>query len=98
MQSTCSLRSPGIAAAALQSRALTVDVKEATIKRALTCIMILGLALILLAIYLAAFAELQNEMGMRGIKIIAAVAGGGLVLLIPSKVFLTLWLMMRRKQ
>jgi len=60
--------------------------------------MILGLALLLLAIYLATFAELQNKMGMQGIKIIAAVAGGGLILLIPSKIFLTLWLMMKENE
>ena len=72
--------------------------KDATIKRAVTCIMLLGLALILLAIYLAAFIELQNEMGMQGIKIIAAVAGSGLVLLLPAKIFLTLWLMMKGKE
>ena len=57
--------------------------------------MILGLLLLLLAIYLAVFAELQNSMGMQGIKIIAAIAGTGLILLIPSKIFLSLWLMMK---
>jgi Kef-type K+ transport system membrane component KefB len=72
------------------------QMKEKTIKLILTSAMFMGLALVALAIYLAAFAELQNEMGMTGIKIIAAVAGCGLILLLPSKIFLTLWLMMNK--
>ena len=67
--------------------------KDQTIKKLLTCAMFLGLALILIAIYLAVFAELHNVMGMKGVQIITAVAGGGLILLLPSKIFLTLWLM-----
>jgi hypothetical protein len=71
--------------------------KEQTIKRLLTCAMFLGLALVVVAIYLAAFAELHNVMGMKGIKIIAAIAGSGLILLLPAKIFLTLWLMMNKE-
>ena len=67
--------------------------KEETIKLCMTCSMFVGLSLVLVAIYLAVFAELHNSMGMKGIKIITALAGGGLILLLPSKIFLTLLLM-----
>ena len=60
--------------------------------------MFLGLMLVIVAIYLAVFAEIHNSMGMKGIKIIAAVAGGGLILLLPAKIFLTLLLMMNEKK
>lgn len=70
--------------------------KEATIKRLVTIAIATGLALVLVAIYLAAVLELHNTMGMQGIVIIASVAGTGLVLLIPSKIILTLWLMIRK--
>ncbi len=72
--------------------------KEASLKRIMTLVMFIGLALVLVAIYLAVFAQLHNSMGMKGIKIIAGVAGAGLVLLLPSKVFLTLLLMMSAKK
>jgi len=72
--------------------------KEETIKRTMTYIMFAGLTLLITAICLAVFAELHNSMGMKGIKIIAALAGGGLILLLPSKIFLTLLLMMNEKK
>jgi len=72
--------------------------KQETMKRLITCAMFVGLVLVLVAIYLAVFAELHNEMGMKGIKIIAAIAGSGLLLLLPSKILLTLWLMMGEKK
>jgi len=71
--------------------------KEETIKRLLTAAMFTGLALVMVAICLVVFADLHNTMGMQGIKIISAVAGAGLVLLLPSKIFLTLWLMMKKE-
>ncbi len=64
----------------------------------MTYIMFAGLTLVITAIYLAVFAEIHNSMGMKGIRIIAAVAGGGLILLLPSKIFLTLLLMMNEKK
>lgn len=72
--------------------------KEETLKRGMTLIMLVGLILVIVAIYLAVFAELHNSMGMKGIKIIAAVAGVGLIFLVPSKIFLTLLLMMNSKK
>jgi len=72
--------------------------KEETLKRGMTYIMFVGLALVIIAICLAVFADLHNTMGMKGIKIIVAFAGGGLILLVPSKIFLTLLLMMNEKK
>jgi hypothetical protein len=57
----------------------------------------LGLALVLFAIYLVVVADIHNVMGMKGVIIITAVTGCGLVLLLPSKIILTLWLMTKKK-
>ena len=67
--------------------------KEETLKRGMTFIMFLGLTLVIIAICLAMFADLHISMGMKGIQIIATIAGGGLILLSPAKLFLTLLLM-----
>lgn len=71
--------------------------KDKTIKRILTGAMFLGLGLLALAVCLVVFADLQNVMGMQGVKIITAVAGSGLILLLPAKLFLTLWLMSKKQ-
>ena len=67
--------------------------KDATLKRTVTIILFVGLGLVLVAIYLALVPKLQNTMGMQGVSIIAGVAGLGLVLMLPAKIMLTLWLM-----
>jgi hypothetical protein len=72
--------------------------KEETIKRTMTYIMFLGLALVIVAICLAVFAKLHLTMGMQGIMIIVLTAGSGLILLLPSKIFLTLLLMKNDKK
>lgn len=53
----------------------------------------IGLLLVIAAICLAVFAKLHISMGVRGVMIITATAGIGLILLLPSKLFLTLLLM-----
>jgi small neutral amino acid transporter SnatA (MarC family) len=67
--------------------------KDATLKRTVTVVLFVGLALVLTAIYLALVPKLQSTMGMQGVSIIAGVAGLGLVLMLPAKIMLTLWLM-----
>tara|TARA_R110001583_G_scaffold67490_7_gene192939 strand:- start:51468 stop:51695 length:228 start_codon:yes stop_codon:yes gene_type:complete len=48
----------------------------------------IGLICVLLAGYLAFFTELMDSMGTNGILIISLVAGFGLLLLVPSKIYL----------
>lgn len=56
-------------------------------------VMVVGLLLIMTAIFLAVFAELQVTMGVTGVFIITATFGFGLLMLLPSKIYLTLVLM-----
>ena len=58
----------------------------------------IGLLLVIAAICLAVFAKLHISMGVRGVMIITATAGIGLILLLPSKLFLTLLLMKQNKK
>jgi len=67
--------------------------KEETLQRTMKIIIGIGLLLVIAAICLAAFAKLHISMGVRGVMIITATAGIGLILLLPSKLFLTLLLM-----
>ncbi|MCB1614765.1 MAG: hypothetical protein KDI30_02010 [Pseudomonadales bacterium] len=60
--------------------------------------MFIGFALVVLAIYLVLVEQLHNRRGVEGIRIIAAVAGSGLLLLLPAKVFLTLLLMKNKSK
>lgn len=56
-------------------------------------IMIVGLLLFLTGVALALFAKLQVVMGLKGIAIIVALMGVGLLMLLPAKIYLTLILM-----
>jgi len=67
--------------------------KEETLQRTMKIIIGIGLLLVIAAICLAVFAKLHISMGVRGVMIITATAGIGLILLLPSKLFLTLLLM-----
>lgn len=67
--------------------------KESTLIRLMNLLMFLGLALIGTALYLIIIKQLHVTMNIRGVQIIAAVVGAGLVLLLPSKLYLTLMLM-----
>jgi len=61
-------------------------------KLTMNLIMLLGLLLVLTGIGLYAFTDLSNQ-GIAGVQKIALTIGAGLLLLIPSKLFLTLLLM-----
>ena len=71
--------------------------REARITRIMNTLMILGLLLILSAISMAVFAELQLSMGITGVLIITATFGIGLFILLPAKIYLTLMLMSREQ-
>lgn len=62
-------------------------------KQLMNVIMLAGIALVLAGIATALFTNKVNE-GVAGIRLIALLIGAGLLLLIPSKVFITLLLMM----
>ncbi|RKF18772.1 hypothetical protein DBZ36_10270 [Alginatibacterium sediminis] len=64
-------------------------------KLILYLVMGLGLCLVALGIALAMFTDISSSMGVRGVQIIAGLIGTGLLLLVPSKIFLTLILMRR---
>ena len=67
--------------------------KEETLQRTMKIIIGIGLLLVIAAICLAVFAKLHISMGVRGVMIITATAGIGLILLLPSKLLLTILLM-----
>ena len=71
--------------------------KEETLQRTMKFIIGIGLLLVITAICLAVFARLHISMGVKGVMIITATAGVGLLLLLPSKLFLTLLLMKQNK-
>jgi membrane protein implicated in regulation of membrane protease activity len=56
----------------------------------------LGLLLVLGGVSLAMFSDISVSMGVHGVQIIAGIIGLGLLLLVPSKILLTL-LLMRQK-
>jgi hypothetical protein len=72
--------------------------KEETLQRTMKFIIGIGLMLVIAAICLAVFAKLHISMGIKGVMIITATAGIGLILLLPSKLFLTLLLMKQNKR
>jgi hypothetical protein len=49
---------------------------------------VIGLLCLILAGYLAFFTDLMDSLGANGIVIISLIAGLGLLLLIPSKIYL----------
>ncbi|GGB02757.1 MULTISPECIES: hypothetical protein [Agarivorans] len=56
----------------------------------------LGLLLVLGGVALAMFSDISVSMGVRGVQIIAGIIGLGLLLLVPSKILLTLLLMKQK--
>ncbi|WP_240352437.1 hypothetical protein [Agarivorans sp. Alg241-V36] len=52
-----------------------------------------GLVLVLVGIALAMFSNISVSMGVTGVQIIAGIIGLGLLLMVPSKIILTLLLM-----
>lgn len=66
-------------------------------KRLMTALMWLGVLFILAGVSLILFTELRTQ-GVAGVRTIALTIGAGLVLLIPSKLFITLLLMMHDQQ
>ena len=70
---------------------------EESIVRLMKALIYAGLVLVIVAISLAVFGELHVSMGVQGVMIVAGVAGTGLLLLLPAKIFLT-FLLMKREQ
>lgn len=56
-------------------------------------VMGLGLILVIGGVGLAMFTDISVSMGVQGVQIIAGIIGLGLLLLVPSKIMLTLMLM-----
>ncbi|WP_019616300.1 hypothetical protein [Psychromonas ossibalaenae] len=62
----------------------------ALINRVMTVCMVLGIMLLILGVCLAVFTNISVTMGADGVLLIALIIGIGLLLLIPSKIYLTL--------
>ncbi len=68
-------------------------ITETQLIRLMNTLMFSGLACIAVALYLIMVKQLHVTLGITGVQIIAAIVGTGLILLIPSKLYLTLVLM-----
>lgn len=68
------------------------------IKRLMTFCMITGLILVILGVSLATFTDLTVSMGADGVLMIGLIIGVGLLLLIPSKIYLTLLLFQKNDE
>jgi hypothetical protein len=66
--------------------------------RTLKIIMLCGLALLLLGHYLWSGLQLQQTMGVPGIILIGLCCALGLILSLPTKIYLTILLMQREQQ
>lgn len=64
----------------------------------LKIIMSIGIALILIGIYLHNFSEAMDEMGAKGIVISAAFVALGMILSLPTKMYLTFVLMKHEEE
>ncbi|WP_246611877.1 hypothetical protein [Agarivorans aestuarii] len=62
-------------------------------KYLLYAVICIGLLLVLVGIALAMFSNISVSMGVTGVQIIAGIIGLGLLLMVPSKIILTLLLM-----
>ncbi|MGY5452244.1 hypothetical protein ACVFI8_15055 [Agarivorans sp. MS3-6] len=62
-------------------------------KYVLYSVMTFGLMLVIGGVGLAMFTDISVSMGVQGVQIIAGIIGLGLLLLVPSKIMLTLILM-----
>jgi small neutral amino acid transporter SnatA (MarC family) len=62
-------------------------------KYLLYAVISVGLVLVLVGIALAMFSNISVSMGVTGVQIIAGIIGLGLLLMVPSKIILTLILM-----
>ena len=60
-------------------------------------IMIVGLLLVLAGVAVVVLTDKINQ-GVAGVRFIALLIGAGLLLLIPSKIFITLLLMMSKQK
>ncbi|WP_371195971.1 hypothetical protein [Glaciecola sp. SC05] len=70
---------------------------DATIIRTLKIVMLCGIALILLGIYSHMFNETIEHMGVTGIVISACLVAVGMIMSLPTKMFLT-FLLVKREQ
>ncbi|BEU02090.1 hypothetical protein OAG1_08900 [Agarivorans sp. OAG1] len=62
-------------------------------KYLLYAVICIGLLLVLVGVALAMFSNISVSMGVTGVQIIAGIIGLGLLLMVPSKIILTLILM-----
>lgn len=62
-------------------------------KYLLYAVICIGLLLVLVGVALAMYSNISVSMGVTGVQIIAGIIGLGLLLMVPSKIILTLILM-----
>lgn len=72
--------------------------RDQNLIRILKIIMLCGLALLLLGHYLWSGLQLQHTMGIPGIILIGLCCALGLILSLPTKIYLTILLMQREQQ
>ena len=72
--------------------------KSARLIRMLKVVMFCGVGLILLGHYLLSGLKLHETMGVRGIMIIAACIAIGLIMSLPTKIYLTIVLMKNEQE
>ncbi|TAA48144.1 hypothetical protein [Corallincola spongiicola] len=62
------------------------------------CLMVLGIAMVAAGVPIFLFTDLASTGGVAAIRWVALLIGGGLFVLIPSKIFVTLILMQGDKR
>lgn len=67
--------------------------RDKTLITLLKVVMLIGFGIFLLGHFLWAFAELPQKMGVSGIMIVAGCCALGLILSLPTKIYLTMLLM-----
>jgi len=67
--------------------------RDKTLITLLKVVMLIGFGIFLLGHFLWAFAELPQKMGVPGIMIVAGCCALGLILSLPTKIYLTMLLM-----
>ncbi len=71
--------------------------KDKTKIRLLQLIMVAGLSLILLGHYLISYVHLPEKWGVKGIIVSAMCIAIGIIMSLPTKIYLTILLMQREK-
>ena len=68
-----------------------------SVMRLMLLMLVAGLVISGVALYLLLFTALVNEGGIRGIFVVVGLISVGLLLLIPAKVYIIIWLTKRGK-